>query len=74
MKWEGRVKNDALNLSLAGRDEEEIKTNLKKRYDNFSRALYQYNSEDVFQLAMDAYTSSIDPHTNYLSPATSRKF
>lgn len=72
--WEGRIKNDALNLSLAGRDEEEIKTNLKKRYDNFSRALYQYNSEDVFQLAMDAYTSSIDPHTNYLSPATSENF
>ena len=72
--WEGRIKNDALNLSLVGRDEEEIKTNLKKRYDNFSRALYQYNSEDVFQLAMDAYTSSIDPHTNYLSPATSENF
>src|SRR4030066_259638 len=72
--WEGRIKNDALNLSLAGRDGEEIKTNLKKRYDNFSRALYQYNSEDVFQIAMDAYTSSIDPHTNYLSPATSENF
>ncbi len=72
--WEGRVKNDALNLNLAGRDEEEIKTNLKKRYDNFSRALYQYNSDDVFQLAMDSYTSSVDPHTNYLSPATSENF
>jgi carboxyl-terminal processing protease len=72
--WEGRIKNDALNLYLAGRDEEAIKLNLKKRYDNFSRALSQYNSEDVFQLAMDAYTSSIDPHTNYLSPATSENF
>jgi carboxyl-terminal processing protease len=72
--WEGRIKNDALSLSLTGKDEEEIKSNLKKRYDNFSRALYQYNSEDVFQLAMDAYTSSIDPHTNYFSPATSENF
>lgn len=72
--WEGRIKNDALSLFLAGRDEEAIKSNLKKRYDNFTRALNQYNSEDVFQLAMDAYTSSIDPHTNYLSPATSENF
>jgi len=72
--WEGRIKNDALNLNLAGRDEEAIKANLKKRYENFNRALYQYNSEDVFQLAMDAYTSSVDPHTNYLSPATSENF
>ena len=72
--WAGRIKNDALNLFLAGKDSEEIKTNLKKRYENFSRALYQYNSDDVFQLAMDSYTSSIDPHTNYLSPATSENF
>jgi carboxyl-terminal processing protease len=72
--WEGRIKNDALNLYLSGRNEEEIKSNLKKRYDNFTRAVYQYNSEDVFQLAMDSYTSSVDPHTNYLSPATSDNF
>lgn len=72
--WEGRIKNDALNLYLSGRNEEEIKSNLKKRYDNFTRALFQYNSEDVFQLAMDSYTSSVDPHTNYLSPATSDNF
>ncbi|MCU0364898.1 MAG: PDZ domain-containing protein, partial [Ignavibacteriaceae bacterium] len=72
--WEGRIKNDALNLYLADRDDEAIKSNLKKRYDNFSRALFQYNSDDVFQLAMDSYTSSIDPHTNYLSPATSENF
>jgi carboxyl-terminal processing protease len=72
--WEQRIKNDALSLYLAGRDEEAIKTNLKKRYDNFTRALYQYNSEDVFQLAMDSYTTSVDPHTNYLSPATSDNF
>lgn len=72
--WNERIKNDALNLHLAGRDEEAIKSNLKRRYDNFTRALYQYNSEDVFQIAMDAYTSSVDPHTNYLSPATSDNF
>ena len=72
--WELRIKNDALSLYLAGKDEEAIKTNLEKRYENFTRALYQYNSEDVFQLAMDSYTSSVDPHTNYLSPATSDNF
>ena len=72
--WDLRIKNDALSLFLAGRDEDAIKTNLEKRYDNFTRALLQYNSEDVFQLAMDSYTSSVDPHTNYLSPITSDNF
>ena len=72
--WDLRIKNDALNLFLAGRTEEEIKSNLEKRYDNFARALTQYNSEDVFQLAMNAYTNAIDPHTNYFSPITSENF
>jgi len=72
--WELRIKNDALNLYLAGRDDEAIKTNLEKRYDNFARALSQYNSEDVFQLAMDSYATAVDPHTNYLSPITSENF
>lgn len=72
--WQKRIKNDALNLYLAGRDNEEIKNNLEKRYKNFERALRQYNSEDVFQLAMDSYTTAVDPHTNYLSPITSENF
>ena len=72
--WDLRIKNDALSLYLVGKDEEAIKTNIKKRYDNFTRALSQYNSEDVFQLAMDSYTTSVDPHTNYLSPITSDNF
>ena len=72
--WNLRIKNDALTLYLTGKDEEAIKSNLKKRYDNFTRALYQYNSEDVFQLAMNSYTTSIDPHTNYFSPITFDNF
>ena len=72
--WNLRIKNDALSLYLTGKDEEAIKTNLHKRYDNFTNALYQYNSEDVFQLAMDSYTTSVDPHTDYLSPVTSDNF
>jgi carboxyl-terminal processing protease len=72
--WRKRVKNDALNLKLGGKDWEAIQKNLKKRYENYARVLTQYNSEDVFQLAMNSYTASIDPHTNYLSPITSDNF
>ena len=72
--WRKRVKNDGLNLKLNDKDWEEIQKNLKKRYENYSRILTQYNSEDVFQLAMNSYSASIDPHTNYLSPITSDNF
>ncbi|TDJ56495.1 MAG: tail-specific protease [Ignavibacteria bacterium] len=72
--WRKRVKNDALNLKLNDKEWEEIQKNLKKRYENYSRILTQYNSEDVFQLAMNSFTTSVDPHTNYLSPITSDNF
>ena len=72
--WRKRLKNDALTYKLNGKDWEFIQKTLKKRYKNFAHFLNQYNSEDVFQLAMNSFTQSIDPHTNYLSPVTSDNF
>lgn len=72
--WRKRLKNDALAYKLNGKDWEFIQKTLKKRYKNFAHFLNQYNSEDVFQLAMNSFTQSIDPHTNYLSPVTSDNF
>ena len=72
--WRKRLKNDALTYKLNGKDWAFIQKTLKKRYKNFSQFLNQYNSEDVFQLAMNSFTQSIDPHTNYLSPINSDNF
>lgn len=72
--WRKRIKNDALSLKMNGKDWEEIIENLSKRYENYERLLSQYNSEDVFQLAMNSYSGAIDPHTNYLSPISSENF
>lgn len=72
--WRKRIKNDALNLILAGKSWPSTDTTLQKRYDNYRKAYAQLNSEDVFQIAMNALTESIDPHTNYLSPISSENF
>src|SRR5690554_1759868 len=72
--WRKRIKNDALNLKLAGKSEDSIAITLKRRYENYRRAIDQYNSEDIYQLFMNSYTESVDPHTNYLSPMTSENF
>lgn len=72
--WRLRVKNDALNLKLAGKEWSSIQETLKKRYESYRKAVIQYNSEDVFQLYMNAYTEALDPHTNYFSPITSENF
>lgn len=72
--WRKRLKNDALTYKLNGKDWNFIQKTLKKRYDSYAKFLNQYNSEDVFQLAMNAFTESLDPHTNYFSPETSDNF
>ncbi|MCS7052106.1 MAG: carboxy terminal-processing peptidase [Ignavibacterium sp.] len=72
--WFKRIKNDALIYKLNGKDWDFIKTTLQKRYKNLLKFLLQNNSDDVFQLAMNSFAESIDPHTNYFSPVTSDNF
>ena len=68
------VKNQALSYKLAGKDWDDISKSLKKRYTRIQKAIYQYNSEDVFQTYMNAYTSAYDPHTDYFSPPDAENF
>lgn len=66
--WRKRIKLEALNLKIAGKDWDEIVKTLRKRYKRVERNLEQYQSEDVFQLVMNCLSESFDPHTNYFSP------
>ncbi|MBP5981923.1 MAG: carboxy terminal-processing peptidase [Halomonas sp.] len=72
--WRKRLKNDALTLALTDQDEEQIVDNLRQRYEGQLSRLKQTESEDVFGLLMAAVTSTIDPHTGYLSPRQSESF
>ncbi len=73
-QWRKRVKNDWLRLKLAGKADKDIRDTLDKRYANYLDRVRQLNSEDVFQTFMNAYASSIEPHTNYLGPRASENF
>lgn len=72
--WRKRVKNDWLRLKLAGKDEKAIRETLDKRYDNYLGRVRKLNNEDVFQMFMNAYATSIEPHTNYLGPRSADNF
>ena len=72
--WRKRVKNDVLSLQLAGKSLDELKQTLLNRYEGLERRTKQLNSEDVYQLFINAYTTSIEPHTSYFSPRTSENF
>lgn len=72
--WRLRVKNDWLRLKLAGKDDKSIRSTLEKRYDYTVTRIQKLKSEDVFQLFLDAYATSVEPHTNYLGPKASEDF
>ncbi|WP_291184904.1 carboxy terminal-processing peptidase [Dokdonella sp.] len=72
--WRKRVKNDWLRLKLASKSDKDIRDTLDKRYAAYLDRVRQLNSEDVFQTFMNAYASSIEPHTNYLGPRASENF
>lgn len=72
--WRKRVKNDFLTLKLAGKKPDEIKETLGKRYKQLLKRTRQFGDDDVYQLFINAYTQSVEPHTNYFSPMSSENF
>ena len=72
--WRKRVKNDVLTLKLANKDADEIKETLTKRYKGIAKRSNQVDAEDVYQLFINAFASTLEPHTNYLSPRSSENF
>ncbi|MDP7145484.1 MAG: carboxy terminal-processing peptidase [Pseudomonadales bacterium] len=72
--WRKRLKHDVLNLKLTDKSDEKIHELLLKRYRNRLARTKQTNSEDVYQLYMNSFTGTYDPHTQYFSPRTSENF
>ncbi|MBA1346959.1 carboxy terminal-processing peptidase [Rhizobium sp. WYCCWR 11146] len=72
--WRKRVKSDWLRLKLGGKNDAAIRETLDKRYENILERAYKFKSDDVFQSFMDAYSTSIDPHTDYFGAAASADF
>lgn len=72
--WRKRIKDAVLNLKLTDKEPEAIQELLVKRFNNRLSRARQTNSEDVYQLYMNSFTKTYDPHTQYFSPRTSENF
>ena len=72
--WRKRIKNDVLSLSLANKSDAEIKETLRKRYQRYKTRSEQIKPEDVYEIFINAYLRTIEPHTSYFSPRTSENF
>ena len=72
--WRQSVRNDWLRLKLAGKQPDEIRKTLDKRYANLGKSVEELNDDDAFQTFLNAYTQSIDPHTDYLDSRAFERF
>ncbi len=72
--WQKRLKAAVLNMKLNGRELPEIRELLTKRYKNRLNQTRQTNSEDAFQVYVNAFATTYDPHTQYFSPRASQNF
>jgi len=72
--WKKRVKYELVNLKIAGTTEAKNAETLTKRYEALKSQASKLNNQDVFQTIMDAFTETIDPHTNYFNPSNAQQF
>lgn len=72
--WSRRIKYEMLNLKVTGTEEAKIRETLKKRYENLISQSTKFNNQDVFQIFMNAFTGTVDPHTNYFVPNRAQEF
>jgi carboxyl-terminal processing protease len=49
-------------------------TRREKRYSNALKRIGQVTSKDAFETFMNAYTMTIEPHTNYMGPRSAEDF
>lgn len=72
--WLERIRYDLINLRLSNNDIDKNVETLTRRYTNMQSQWSKMNSEDVFQLFVNAFSAAIDPHTQYFSPKDAEDF
>lgn len=72
--WRMQVKSSVLSLKLTGKEIDEIRQLLSKRFRSQLSQVLKTNSLDVYQRYMDAMTMTFDPHTQYYAPRAAENF
>lgn len=73
-RWRKRIKNDMLVQLLGDTPEEEVRSNLEKRYQRQRDTAFQLKADEVFEWFMNSYAREIEPHSQYMSDITAENF
>ena len=73
-RWRKRIKFQHLNLMGSVDKDQTIREKLHKRYNLAAKRQKDLSTEDVYGIFMDAFSTSLDPHTDYFSPTQLEEF
>ncbi len=77
-RWRKRIKYDILVLKSG--DEKDRKEGqaaldkLRQRYHSFDKRMHQTSDDELLEIYLNGMTTSLDPHTDYMSPETQKNF
>jgi carboxyl-terminal processing protease len=72
--WRKRVKYDLLVQKMEKTPPEEAKEKLLRRYRSFAKRMHQMTADELLETYLSSLTSSLDPHTSFMSPGTLENF
>lgn len=73
-RWRKNIKLQLLNYVSTGKSLKEAKQKLEKKYTLARKRMEEVNEERLLEIFLNAVTTSLDPHTNYLSYEDSQDF
>jgi len=72
--WRKRVKYDLLREKMEKTPPDEAKDKLLRRYRSFAKRMHQMTADELLETYLSSLTSSLDPHTSFMSPGTLENF
>ena len=73
-RWRKRIKYDLLVLKSEKTEGDEAVDRLTRRYHGYSKRMNQFKADTLLEMFLSAFSSSLDPHTSYMSPSSLNDF
>lgn len=73
-RWRKRIKYDLLVLKVDKKENKEAVEKLTKRYHSFAKRMHQTDGMELLEMYLNSFTTSFDPHSDYMSADTLKNF
>ena len=73
-RWRRQIKYAMLDLKDEGKEGEEARDQLRRRYNRYAKRWRNTDNNDILEMYLTAVTTAYDPHSTYMSPRTLKEF